>query len=144
MAIRAELWSELAPPASARALLGQLAPCADRIAIAGTGITIGGFIGHFVGLLARAAGDPDDAVESLTTALARREAAGFRPFAVAVAHELAATLRLRGLPGDEPKPRPWTFERPRWRRPARAAAIPVIPINTLPRTGPGRPMRSGL
>jgi hypothetical protein len=76
-------------------------PYAERVAIGGTGIAVAGFVGHGVGLLARAAGDLDTAVEAFTAARERSEEAGFAPFAVAAAAELARTLRERDRPGDE-------------------------------------------
>lgn len=101
LTIRAELWSALAPPEQVRELFKLLAPYADRIAIGGTGITFAGFAGHYVGLLARASGDLDGAVDLLGAALRRNEEAGLWPFAAASARELAATLRQRERYGDE-------------------------------------------
>ncbi|GAB1818952.1 BTAD domain-containing putative transcriptional regulator [Herbidospora sp. RD11066] len=92
MAIRAELWSELGSPDAVHDLYADLSPYADRIVIGGTGITFAGFAGHHVGLLARAAGDRDTAVDLLRAALRHNEDAGFRPFASATARELATTL----------------------------------------------------
>ena len=100
LAIRAELWSRLASQDAAADLLRQLAPYADRLVIGGTGITVTGFAGHQVGLLARTCGDLDQAIEHLTTALDRHQQAGLRPFAAASARELAVTLRQRGRPDD--------------------------------------------
>ncbi|WP_328526432.1 BTAD domain-containing putative transcriptional regulator [Kribbella sp. NBC_00359] len=100
LAIRAELWSRLASQDAAADLLHQLTPYADRLVIGGTGITVTGFAGHQVGLLARTCGDLDQAIEHLTTALDRHQQAGLRPFAAASARELAVTLRQRGRPDD--------------------------------------------
>jgi DNA-binding SARP family transcriptional activator len=99
--IRASLWSELAPPAVARALHDELAPYADRIAVAGTGIAILGFPGYALGRLARRSGDLDTAVTELTAALQRHQASGLRPFTAATAHELDITLRQRCRLGDQ-------------------------------------------
>ncbi|MEV5965091.1 hypothetical protein AB0L70_25205 [Kribbella sp. NPDC051952] len=100
LAIRAELWSRLASPDAAADLLGQLAPYAERLVIGGTGISVTGFAGHQVGLLARTCGDLDQAIEHLAMALDRHQQAGLRPFAAASARELAITLRQRGRPAD--------------------------------------------
>ncbi|MFG1703621.1 BTAD domain-containing putative transcriptional regulator [Nonomuraea sp. M3C6] len=103
LAVRAELWSTLAPPDAARELFTRLAPYADRIVIGGTGITFAGFAGHHVGLLARAGGDLNGAADHLKAALLRNEEAGLRPFAAASARELATTLLQRDRPGDHEK-----------------------------------------
>lgn len=100
LAIRAELWSALGSAEAARELYAQLAPYEGRLVIGGTGITIAGFAGHHVGLLARTVGELDTAVHHLQTALGRNESAGLWPFAAATARELAATLRQRDRPGD--------------------------------------------
>ncbi|MFI7699229.1 BTAD domain-containing putative transcriptional regulator [Nonomuraea sp. NPDC049480] len=102
-AVRAELWSALAPPEATRELFTQLAPYADRIVIGGTGVTFAGFAGHHVGLLARACDDLNGAVDHLEAALLRNEDAGLRPFAAASARELATTLLHRDRPGDHAK-----------------------------------------
>ncbi|MFD3537618.1 BTAD domain-containing putative transcriptional regulator [Streptomyces sp. NPDC058664] len=101
MAIRAELWSALAPANLARDLSQLLAPYADRIAIGGTGVTLAGFTGHYIGILARAYGDLGTAVSQLGDAMQRNEEAGLWPFAAASARELAVSLRQRAKPGDE-------------------------------------------
>ncbi|TCM38620.1 AfsR/SARP family transcriptional regulator [Kribbella sp. VKM Ac-2568] len=100
LAIRAELWSALGSAEAARELYAQLAPYEDRVVIGGTGITIAGFAGHQVGLLARTVGELDLAVDHLQTALDRNESAELWPFAAATARELATTLRQRDRPGD--------------------------------------------
>ncbi|WP_371779259.1 ATP-binding protein [Streptosporangium subroseum] len=126
LAVRAELWSELASPDAAGELFTHLEPYADRIVIGGTGITFAGFAGHHVGLLARARGDLDGAADHLEAALRRNEEAGLRPFAAASARELAATLRRRDRPGDR----------------ERAAALTVratVPAGPGPAPDPLRP-----
>ncbi|WP_158293065.1 AfsR/SARP family transcriptional regulator [Kribbella orskensis] len=100
LAIRAELWSALGSAEAARELYAQLAPYEDRVVIGGTGITIAGFAGHHVGLLARTVGELDLAVDHLQTALGRNESAELWPFAAATARELATTLWQRDRPGD--------------------------------------------
>jgi DNA-binding SARP family transcriptional activator/tetratricopeptide (TPR) repeat protein len=100
LAIRAELWSALGSAEAARELYAQLAPYEERLVIGGTGITMAGFAGHHVGILARTVGELDAAVRHLQTALGRNESAGLWPFAAATARELAATLRQRDRPGD--------------------------------------------
>nr|WP_272954915.1 BTAD domain-containing putative transcriptional regulator [Kribbella shirazensis] len=100
LTIRAELWSSLGSAEAAQDLRDQLAPYEDRVAIGGTGITMTGFVGHHLGLLARTSGDLDGAVRHLDGALRRNESAEFWPFAAASARELAVTLRQRGHPGD--------------------------------------------
>jgi tetratricopeptide (TPR) repeat protein len=114
LAIRAELWSALASQEAARDLLAQLAPYADRLVIGGTGITVIGFAGHHVGLLARASGDLDDAVDHLEAALRRNEEAGLWPFAAASARELAVTLRQRDRPGDQGAAAAWAARASGW------------------------------
>jgi hypothetical protein len=101
MAVRAALWADIAPLSHVNLLRQQLAPYDDRIAIAGTGIAIAGYLGTWTGLLDRAGGDLDRAVHTLTAAKTRSVDAGFLPFAATAAHELAATLRQRNQPGDQ-------------------------------------------
>jgi DNA-binding SARP family transcriptional activator len=100
MTIRATLWSRLAPPGTVQSLRTQLEPFAERIAIAGTGIAVLGYVSQSLGLLARASGDLDASVTHLTHALISNQNAGFRPFAASSADELAATLDHRARPGD--------------------------------------------
>ena len=100
MAVRAALWADIAPRSHVSHLRQQLAPYDDRVAIAGTGIAIAGYLGTWTGLLDRASGDLDRAVLTLTEALNRSMRAGFLAFAAITAHELATTLALRNQPGD--------------------------------------------
>jgi hypothetical protein len=101
LAIRAELWSSLGSADAAQDLRALLVPYEDRIAIGGTGIAMTGFVGHHLGLLARASGDVDGAVHHLEGALRRSESAELWPFAAASARELAVVLRQRDQPGDD-------------------------------------------
>jgi DNA-binding SARP family transcriptional activator len=102
MAIRAHLWSELAPDGPyLREIREQLTPFDNHVAIAGTGIAIAGYLGTWTGLLDRTIGDLDRAVHTLTTAMHHNTDAGFLPFAATTARELAATLQLRNRTGDQ-------------------------------------------
>jgi tetratricopeptide (TPR) repeat protein len=101
MVIRAALCAELGTPPDAQQLRTDLEPYIDRLAIAGTGIAVLGFVSLATARLAASSGDLDIAVADYRRSLRVHDEAGFAPFAATSAHELAAALRARGGPTDD-------------------------------------------
>ncbi|QNN51802.1 AfsR/SARP family transcriptional regulator [Nocardioides mesophilus] len=99
-AYRAEVWAGLGDPVAAAALREQLLPYRGLPVWVGTGIGLAGFTDHYLGLLARALGELDEAVAELETARNRAAAEGMTAFEVLITHELARTRARRGRPGD--------------------------------------------
>ena len=99
-AYRAEVWAGLGDPVAAAELREQLLPHRGLPVWVGTGVGLAGFTDHYLGLLARALGELDEAVAELETARDRAAAEGMAAFEVLTVHELARTLARRGRPGD--------------------------------------------
>ncbi len=100
LAIRAELWAALGDRRACADLAGLLSPFVGRIALAGSGVAIHGFVDAPLGLAVAGAGDLDRAVSLLDGAVRRNEETGLLPFVVTARRALAGVLERRGNPGD--------------------------------------------
>ena len=85
---------------AAAALRDQLLPYRGLPVWIGTGIGLAGLTDHYLGLLARALGELDEAVAELERARDWAAAEGMAAFGVLTTHELARTQARRGRPGD--------------------------------------------
>ena len=81
---------------AARSLQPLLAPWAGHNVVLGSGAVCLGSASHFLGLLARTAGDPEAAVAYLKEAITMNDAMAARPAATRSRVELARTLLLLG------------------------------------------------
>ncbi|WP_232667759.1 ATP-binding protein [Pseudonocardia sp. TRM90224] len=101
MCVRAAVAAALGDPDGARACHAELHPHAELHATTGAGLLISlGSVHHFLGLIAGAVGDVDDAISELSRGIAANEVAGYRPYVANGRYELAGLLTDRAGPGD--------------------------------------------
>ena len=100
LAVRAELWAALGDRRACVDLAALLTPFTGRIAVAGSGVAIHGFVDVPLGRAVAGAGDLDRAATLLDAAVHRNEETGLLPFLVAARRALAGVLERRAGPGD--------------------------------------------
>jgi DNA-binding SARP family transcriptional activator len=98
--IRARLWAALGDRDAIADLRAALAPYATTWAVGGASVYFDGVVAEALGVLARAAGDHEEAVDRLEWSLQEYEERGLLPFVARASAELARALSERGLPGD--------------------------------------------
>jgi tetratricopeptide (TPR) repeat protein len=100
-ALLAEISAHLGETERCRDLYHQLMPFSGRLANSGTGVISIGPVSYFLGILATALGNLDDAEQHLHQAIELSERINAAPFAIRARLALADVLATRGTPADQ-------------------------------------------